>query len=205
MDLELALAIALAAAVVVLTPGPAVLALVGLGAAQGRRAGAGFIFGHLAGDMLWAAVALASLFGLRTFMPGLFTVLSILCAGYLGYLGLKAVAAREGEKGVTALRTDRPVWRGILFGITNPKGYPITLALFTSLIGGRADQLDAASLPLFFAIYLAACVASDLLLIWIIGWGPLRRAYKANELWVVRATGALFLAFALNIAIEAWL
>lgn len=34
-----------------LIPGPAFLALLGIGASQGRRAGAGFLAGHFAGDV----------------------------------------------------------------------------------------------------------------------------------------------------------
>ena len=40
-----------------LIPGPAFLALLGIGATQGRRAGVGFLAGHLAGDVVWAALA----------------------------------------------------------------------------------------------------------------------------------------------------
>ncbi|MET1027284.1 MAG: hypothetical protein ABWY00_08965, partial [Dongiaceae bacterium] len=41
---------AMAAAIVTLTPGPGMLAFLTLGAAQGRRDGAWFLAGHLAGD-----------------------------------------------------------------------------------------------------------------------------------------------------------
>lgn len=41
---------ACAAAIVTLTPGPGMLAFLTLGAAQGRRDGAYFLAGHLAGD-----------------------------------------------------------------------------------------------------------------------------------------------------------
>ena len=63
MEASILMAAAIAGAIVVLTPGPAVLALLGIGAAQGRRAGAGFLIGHLVGDTLWAMLALTALIG----------------------------------------------------------------------------------------------------------------------------------------------
>lgn len=65
MEASILMAAAMAGAIVVLTPGPAVLALLGIGAAQGRRAGAGFLIGHLVGDTLWAMLALTALIGAR--------------------------------------------------------------------------------------------------------------------------------------------
>ena len=50
----------LAAMAYTLTPGPAFLALLGIGATQGRRAGIGFLAGHLAGDVVWASLALVA-------------------------------------------------------------------------------------------------------------------------------------------------
>ena len=53
MPLSLLLSAAVAGAIVVLTPGKAVIAQLGIGAGQGRRAGAAFIIGHLDGDLMW--------------------------------------------------------------------------------------------------------------------------------------------------------
>ncbi len=48
-----------------ITPGPGVLAVFGIGAARGRRAGAGFLCGHLLGDVLWCSTALIAIVGAR--------------------------------------------------------------------------------------------------------------------------------------------
>ena len=44
-----------------ITPGPGVLAVFGIGAAHGRRAGAGFLCGHLLGDVVWCSTALIAI------------------------------------------------------------------------------------------------------------------------------------------------
>jgi threonine/homoserine/homoserine lactone efflux protein len=65
----LLLASAAAGAAYTLTPGPGFLALLGIGAAQGRRPGAGFILGHFAGDVLWSTLALLAIIGARAVTP----------------------------------------------------------------------------------------------------------------------------------------
>ena len=53
MTLSLLLAVLASGFIYGITPGPGVLAVFGIGAARGRRAGAGFLCGHLLGDVIW--------------------------------------------------------------------------------------------------------------------------------------------------------
>jgi threonine/homoserine/homoserine lactone efflux protein len=99
MDPSVLAAAALGGAVVVLTPGPAVLALIAIGAAQHRRAAAGFIFGHLLGDLWWTVLALAAMVGAQTLAPRLFQGLALACAAYLLWLGIRALRARPDASG----------------------------------------------------------------------------------------------------------
>ena len=82
MPTSLLLASFAAGAAYTLTPGPGFLALLGIGAAQGRRAGAGFIFGHFAGDVLWSTLALLAIIGARTIGPVVFDLLGLVCGAY---------------------------------------------------------------------------------------------------------------------------
>ena len=61
MPLSLYIAAAIAGAATTLTPGPAFLAVLGIGASQGRRAGLTFLLGHFAGDIVWATLALVAI------------------------------------------------------------------------------------------------------------------------------------------------
>ena len=112
MEVSVLMAAATAGAIVVLTPGPAVLALLGIGAAQGRRAGAGFLIGHLVGDTLWAMLALTALIGARVIAPVVFQVLAVICGGYLFYLGMRAVLVRRDATGQVSTSVRRPLHRG---------------------------------------------------------------------------------------------
>ncbi|MBM3583315.1 MAG: LysE family translocator [Alphaproteobacteria bacterium] len=197
MDAAILVSAVLAGGIVVLTPGPAVVALIGIGAAQGRRAGAGFILGHLAGDLLWSILALVALVGAHLIAPAVFQVLAVACGGYLLYLGTRSLLARRGPDGVAGARVERPLMRGLAFGLTNPKSYPVTLAIFTALLADKLEAFDATSAPALLAACFAGFLVADAILVWFVGLPPLRRLYLSHGVWLVRATGALFIGFAI--------
>ncbi|WP_374448336.1 LysE family translocator [Stella sp.] len=203
MDPAVLAAAAVAGAIVVLTPGPAVLALVAIGAAQGRRAGAAFIFGHLVGDLLWSVLALAAMVGARTLAPRFFVALALVCAGYLFWLGLSALRARPDAAGRAMPAARRPLRRGLVFGLANPKSYPVTLSVYTALLAHEVEALTWTNAPLLLAACFAGFLAADLVLIWLVGAPPVRRLYRAHEIRIVRATGALFVFFAVTTAWQA--
>jgi threonine/homoserine/homoserine lactone efflux protein len=196
MEASILMAAAMAGAIVVLTPGPAVLALLGIGAAQGRRAGAGFLVGHLVGDTLWAMLALTALIGARVIAPVVFQTLAVICGAYLLYLGVQAVLVRRDATGQVSTSVRRPLHRGLMFGITNPKSYPVTLSVFTALLAGNLESLTAANAPLLLGAVFIGFLVADAILIWLVGTPPLRRLYRAGEIWIVRATGVMFIGFA---------
>ncbi len=187
---------AAAGAIVVLTPGPAVLAIIGIGAGHGRGPAARFIFAHLAGDTLWSILALVAMVGANTLSPLFFKALATLCGGYLLYLGGRALLARRAATGTT-FDTRRPALRGLTFGLTNPKSYPVTLATFTALLADDVASLTPANAPLLLTACFAGFLAGDAILIWLVGLAPLRRLYHGHGIWIVRGTGALFVGFAI--------
>lgn len=70
--LTLLLATALSCALVVLTPGPGVLTVLHIGTGSGRRPAAHFLLGHLAGDLMWALLALIALRWVQLLSPAAF-------------------------------------------------------------------------------------------------------------------------------------
>jgi threonine/homoserine/homoserine lactone efflux protein len=198
MEASILMAAAMAGAIVVLTPGPAVLALLGIGAAQGRRAGAGFLVGHLVGDTLWAMLALTALIGARVIAPVVFQTLAVICGAYLLYLGVRAVLVRRDATGQVSTSVRRPLHRGLMFGITNPKSYPVTLSVFTALLAGNLESLTVSNAPLLLGAVFIGFLVADAILIWLVGTPPLRRLYRAGEIWIVRATGVMFIGFAVT-------
>ena len=204
MPLSLLLSAAVAGAIVVLTPGPAVIALLGIGAGQGRRAGAAFIIGHLAGDLMWSVLALVALVGANVLSPWVFHALATFCGCYLFWLGARAVLVRRREAAAAASFVRRPLRRGLVFGLSNPKSYPVTLSVFTALLAGDLGSLTVGTAPLLLASCLVGFLVADAVLIWLVGTALLRRLYRRHELWLVRLTGLLFIGFAVNTLLHAW-
>ncbi|MFC3072274.1 LysE family translocator [Shinella pollutisoli] len=188
----------LAALLYVLIPGPAFLALLGIGAGQGRRAGALFLGGHLAGDLLWATLAIVAIIGARTIGTTVFDVLGLVCGAYLAWIGWSALTARKRSDGGAVMTVERPLRRGLVFGLTNPKGYPVALATFTALLAGSANALDFAVLPMLLGVSFLGFLIADVILVTIIGAGLVRRFYRRHELAIVRLSGLLFVGFAVQ-------
>jgi threonine/homoserine/homoserine lactone efflux protein len=186
----------LAALFYVLIPGPAFLALLGIGAGQGRKAGAFFVSGHLFGDLVWSTLALVAIVGAKTIGTFVFDLLGLLCGFYLAWIGWSAVTAKPKDDGKSLVNVERPFRRGLIFGVTNPKGYPVALATFTALVAGSAGALTFSALPLLLAVSFAGFITADVILISIIGAGAVRRFYRAHERLIVRCSGVLFMGFA---------
>jgi len=188
----------LAALLYVLIPGPAFLALLGIGAGQGRRAGAMFMGGHLAGDVLWSALALVAIVGAKSIGNTIFDILGLFCGLYLAWIGWTALNAKPLGENKPLLVVERPYRRGLIFGLTNPKGYPVALATFTALLAGSANALEFDALPMLLAVSFFGFLVADVILIFIIGAPIVRRFYRRHELAIVRLSGLLFIGFAVQ-------
>jgi threonine/homoserine/homoserine lactone efflux protein len=186
----------LAALFYVLIPGPAFLALLGVGAGQGRRAGAFFMGGHLFGDLLWSGLALVAIIGAKTIGSFVFDLLGLFCGLYLAWIGWNAVTAKPKADGKALVTVERPFRRGLIFGATNPKGYPVALATFTALVAGSAGALQFNALPVLLGISFIGFLTAYVILVGIIGAGAVRRFYRSHERMIVRCSGVLFMGFA---------
>jgi threonine/homoserine/homoserine lactone efflux protein len=198
MTSTILLSAAVAGATYTLIPGPAFLALLGIGASSGRRAGAGFLLGHFAGDIVWATLSLVAIIGAHSISRTFFDVLGLVCGIYLCWLGFNAIRATRDAEGKLTAEPKRPILRGLTFGLTNPKGYPVSIAMFTALLASSADQLDWSAMP---ALLGAACVGfilADIILVIFVGAGLVRRFYRRHDMWIARASGLIFIGFGLH-------
>jgi threonine/homoserine/homoserine lactone efflux protein len=159
------------------------------------------MLGNLAGDVLWSSLALVAIIGAREIGALVFDVLGLLCGAYLAWLGLAAIRVRPREDGVPAAIVRRPIARGLAFGLTNPKGYPVAVATFTALLAGRSAELGWSALPPLLLAAIGGFLIADVILVLFAGAGGVRRFYRRHEVWIVRASGVLFIGF----ACAAWL
>ncbi|WP_095154812.1 LysE family translocator [Pseudomonas sp. Irchel 3E13] len=203
MTLSLLFAVLASGFIYGITPGPGVLAVLGIGATRGRRAGAGFLCGHLLGDVLWCSTALVAIVGARQIGSSVFDILGLISGLYLFWLGLRALRSRPGAAGGEQGAVRQPFWHGVVFGLTNPKAYPVAVATFTALLSSRAEALDWSMLPALIALSFLGGLMAYLILIVVVGARQVRTVYTRYELWITRACGLMFIGFAVNALLHA--
>ncbi|GLS21294.1 lysine transporter LysE [Labrys miyagiensis] len=194
ISLSLLFATFLAGFIYTIAPGPAFLALFTLGAAKGRRPGAWFMTGHLVGDVTWSVAALAAIVGVSQVGPMLFDILGICCGVYLIYLGVRAITTHKDGK-AAVIGADRPLLNGVLFGLTNPKSYPVAFATFGALVAPYGSAITWGETPALIASAFLGFVAADLILFVAIGLTPVRRFFARYGVWVTRIVGVAFVGF----------
>lgn len=194
IDPRILVASAGAAYLYVASPGPAFLALFSLSAAKGRTSGAWFIGGHLVGDITWGALAVASIVGADQLGATLFQALGFACGLYLIYLGVRAVTTRKNAP-PRIVGESRPLATGLAFGLTNPKAYPVALALFSAIVAPYVDRLGVADMPALLGAAIVGFLLADATLIFAAGLPVVRRFFLRHGLIVTRFVGLLFIGF----------
>jgi threonine/homoserine/homoserine lactone efflux protein len=188
--------------VVIVTPGQDMLLVMSRAVAQGSRAGiatAAGISTGLLGHTLLAALGLGSILLASEL---LFTVLKVIGAGYLIYLGVRLVLTRSASLALAQKKT-RPLKslfrEGALSNLSNPK---ITVFYFAFLPQFIAP--DAQS-PTVLLLLLGATFAVLTFLVKApVGYfaGALSSWLRARELvlkWLDRASGVVLIGFGLSL------
>jgi threonine/homoserine/homoserine lactone efflux protein len=201
LTLTLFLATALAGFAYVISPGPAFLAVFTLTAAQGRGAATRFLVGHTTGDVVWSALALAALVGANRLGPTLFDLLGLVCGCYLVFLGGKALLA-HGDGTAEPVGARRPGWTGVVFGLTNPKAYPVATAMFAAIALPYAGALDWADAPKLLLAALVGFVPGYAAIVFAAGLPMVRRFFARHGVAVSRVVGAVFVVFGSRILID---
>ena len=178
----------------VISPGPAFLAIFALAAAHGRGPAARFVTGHLVGDCLWGSLALAAIIGVNQIGPLVFEALGFACGAYLFWLGARAVTTRSDAPPIV-IGAQRPLATGVLFGLSNPKAYPVSVAMFTAIAAPFAGNLGWNDAPLLLATAFIGFVLADVVLVWCAGLPAVRRFFARHGRMVTRVVGLIFIAF----------
>jgi threonine/homoserine/homoserine lactone efflux protein len=155
-------AFALASLVLAATPGPGVLYIVTRTLAQGRRAGLASVFGVALGNLgnaLAASLGLAALLAISSLA---FTVVKFAGAGYLFYLGVKALRARPSDAPAAideAPDVRRILREGFVVALLNPK----TALFFAAFLPQFLDPAGHVALQsaLFGAAFVAIASCTD--------------------------------------------
>lgn len=201
------------AVAVTLTPGPAFALLLQVATRDGRRAASANIAGNSAGVLLWGALSAVGVSALLTADQVVYEALRICGAGYLLWLGIRAVLSRRAVGEVQDGRSvpsgrgpeDTPrVWRaarkGLVNSLANPKLAGFFIALFPQFLVPGTAVLPAAMMMA------AVIVAFDVLWYGAVAVLVDRYRHLVREQVMHRVeqvSGAVLVGFGLRLAAEA--
>jgi threonine/homoserine/homoserine lactone efflux protein len=193
-----------AAALITLAPGPDNLMVLGLGMAQGRRAGLAFGLGCALGCLNHTLLAALGVSALIAATPLAFTVLKILGGAYLIWLGIAALrnARRPAAIGQAATKPARVLFvQGLLANAINPKVILFFLAFLPQFVAPERGHAawQTAQLGLLFTL-------QALLIFGAIGWyagtlGERLARHPAIATWLDRIAGSIFIALGLRLLV----
>jgi threonine/homoserine/homoserine lactone efflux protein len=126
----------------ILIPGPSVLFVVSRGVALGRRAALATVLGNVCGLLFQLVLVVVGLGSILASSQTVFTVLKLVGAAYLVFLGVRSIRDRKQLAGalnvgaVAPRRLSTILREGFVVGATNPKG----LIIFTAVLPQFIDR-----------------------------------------------------------------
>jgi threonine/homoserine/homoserine lactone efflux protein len=157
VDAHLLVAFVVTTAVAMIVPGPDMLFVLGCGIRGGPRAGLLATCGVATSETIHVALAAAGLTALFVAVPTAFTVVRIVGAAYLIYLGVQAIRGRgrlEVSEDAGQVAGRQAYVRGCMTNLLNPKMVTFTIALLPQFINPALGHVWAQ-----FAILGAVLVA----------------------------------------------
>ena len=196
-------ALALAHFVALLSPGPDFFLLVGYAVRYRMRGSAGLCVGIAIGNGLYILLAIIG-WGILRQLPLLFTVIELLGALYLLWIGSLLIRSRpQTLTGADAQSTCPGFGKQLLLGLgsslLNPKNALFYLALMTALLGPSVTLLQQT----MSGIWMTSIVLCwDLLIVMFIGLPQIQRRLSRGILWVERIAGGVLIIFGCAIALR---
>ena len=203
----------LASLAVNVTPGPDMLYVIGRSVGQGRRAGIVAALGVFAGCLVHIAAAAVGLAALLELVPAAYLVLKYAGVAYLLYIGLRMIlsAGTSADAAVMGKAPAAPLGaifrQGVVTNALNPKVALFFLAFLPQFVDHGAAVATASASPALQMLALGLVFDVGGLLVnggVACGFGTagdwLRRRPGVWR-WQQRATGGIFVAIALRLAL----
>ncbi|WP_051161576.1 LysE family translocator [Nocardia transvalensis] len=189
-----------------ISPGPDFVIVVRNAMLSGRRAGVASAAGVALGVFVWAALSGLGIAGLLAASAVAYTVVKLVGAGYLMFLGVRALlAARRGGYELDTALGGRPVGmrtgfrQGLLNNLLNPKAAVFFLALLPQFLPASPGLLDTLEL---------SATATAVTLAWFLvlatGVATLRHVFTGARVRRVvdAAMGTVLVALGVRIAVQ---
>jgi len=159
VSLSQLLAFGVAALVLIVIPGPSVVFVVGRALGYGRGVALATVLGNSLGFLVVLALVAVGLGVVVQESIAVFTVLKLLGAAYLVFLGVQAVRHRRGftvpDRRTTdaVLSRSRAVRQGFVVGVSNPKAFMIFAAVLPQFVDRGLGHVQAQMLVLGFLAF----------------------------------------------------
>ncbi|MFD6156297.1 LysE family translocator [Nocardia sp. NPDC060256] len=205
VDHNLLLAFVATTFLAMIIPGPDMFFVLGCGMRGGARAGLLATAGVATSEAIHVAVAAAGLAALFAAVPVAFTVVRVLGAAYLIYLGVQALRRRSGlpvEDEAVGVSGRKAYLSGLLTNLLNPKMVTFTIAFLPQFIDPSLGRIW-----LQFVILGAIMIVFEFLVDGAVGvlagriGGWLRRRHAARRRIEV-ATGGIFIGLGVRLAVQ---
>ena len=196
-------ALALAHFVALLSPGPDFFLLVGYAVRYRMRGSTGLCVGIAVGNGLYILLAIIG-WGILRQLPLLFTIIELLGALYLLWIGSLLVRSRpQTLTGTDAQSTCPGFGKQLLLGLgsslLNPKNALFYLALMTALLGPSVTLLQQTMSGIWMT---SVVLCWDLLIVMFIGLPQIQRRLTRGILWIERIAGGVLIIFGCAIALR---
>jgi len=195
-ELHTLLVFGAASLVLIVIPGPGVIYIVTRSLGQGRSAGLVSVLGVEAGNMVHVVAASVGLSAIIASSAEAFSAVKYAGAGYLVYIGIRALMNKEGEEEVAPTRhaRSRIFWQGVTVAALNPKTALFFLAFLPQFMDPALGSvaLQAAVLGASFVVLAAISDAVYAVLAGTAG-GWLRRHLSASGR-MARLSGGVYIA-----------
>ena len=196
-------ALALAHFVALLSPGPDFFLLVGYAVRYRMRGSTGLCVGIAVGNGLYILLAIIG-WGILRQLPLLFTIIELLGALYLLWIGSLLIRSRpQTLTGADARSTCPGFGKQLLLGLgsslLNPKNALLYLALMTALLGPSVTLLQQTMSGIWMS---SVVLCWDLLIVMFIGLPQIQRRLTRGILWVERIAGGVLIIFGCAIALR---
>ncbi|GCB41372.1 MAG: LysE family translocator [Citrobacter freundii] len=196
-------ALALAHFVALLSPGPDFFLLVGYAVRYRMRGSTGLCVGIAVGNGLYILLAIIG-WGILRQLPLLFTIIELLGALYLLWIGSLLIRSRPQTLTGTDARSTCPGFgKQLLLGLgsslLNPKNALFYLALMTALLGPSVTLLQQTMSGIWMT---SVVLCWDLLIVMFIGLPQIQQRLTRGILWVERIAGGVLIIFGCAIALR---
>ncbi|WP_275183018.1 LysE family translocator [Citrobacter freundii] len=196
-------ALALAHFVALLSPGPDFFLLVGYAVRYRMRGSTRLCVGIAVGNGLYILLAIIG-WGILRQLPLLFTIIELLGALYLLWIGSLLIRSRPQTLTGTDARSTCPGFgKQLLLGLgsslLNPKNALFYLALMTALLGPSVTLLQQTMSGIWMT---SVVLCWDLLIVMFIGLPQIQRRLTRGILWVERIAGGVLIIFGCAIALR---